>query len=92
LSAWFLLILSAVWLPSNNRYLEGHTLFVFAPTHAITQGDSVGLICWLLATSVLIVRAQASAPRNHRWARAAVTFATCALVLALGALTAYESG
>jgi hypothetical protein len=92
LSAWCLLILSALWLPSNNRHLEGHTLLVLTPAHAITQGDAVGVICWLLATSVLLVRAQASAPRTQRWARAAVTFATCALVLALGALTAYETG
>jgi hypothetical protein len=92
LSAWCLLILSAAWLPANNGELEGHNLIVLTPAHAITEGDSVGVICWLLATSVLLVRVQSSVPHGQRWARAAVTFATCALVLALGALIAYESG
>ncbi len=92
LSAWCLLILSALWLPSNNGQLEGHVLFTVTPTHGITEGDAVGVICWLLATSVLVGRAQASAPRGQRTTRAAVTFLSCGLILALGALTAYESG
>jgi hypothetical protein len=91
-SAWLTLALSALWLPANNGQLEGHNLIVLAPTHAMTQGDAVGVVCWLLATTVLVLRARASAPAGQRWARVGAMFLACAVILGIGALAAVETG
>jgi hypothetical protein len=86
-SCWFLVVASALWLPANNRHLEGRTLVVLTTTHGITVSDLVALGCWLLATATLLWRAHRSRLAGGA-ARVGTLLATCAGVFLLGALVA----
>jgi hypothetical protein len=92
LAAWLLLAFSALWLPSNNGQLEGQNLITLSPRHGITQGDSVGVIGWLLAMTVLLVHAVRSEPRQARSERIGAVMLVGLAALAFGALAAYETG
>lgn len=92
LTAWLLVVFGALWLPSNNRQLEGHNLLTLSTTHAVTQGDAVGVIGWLLGMAVLLVRALRSEPGHARSERIGAVMLVGLGVLALGALAAYETG
>jgi len=91
-SAWILLALSSIWLPSNNGHLEGRTVLILTDAHAVTQADCVGIACWLVATIVLVWRAQSAAPPGRRPARAGAILLACGFVFAVGALAAFETG
>jgi hypothetical protein len=86
-SCWFLVVCSALWLPANNRHLEGRTLVVLTTTHGITTSDLVALSCWLLATATLLWRAHRSRLSGGS-ARAGPLLVTCVGVFLLGALVA----
>jgi hypothetical protein len=90
-AAWALVAVSALWLPANNRQLEGSTLLVLSSTHAVTQADALGAICWLIGTGILAWHA-VSAPGRRPWTSIIAMFAGCCVVFGLGALVAFENG
>ncbi|HEV7194090.1 MAG TPA: hypothetical protein VGN35_12900 [Jatrophihabitantaceae bacterium] len=91
-AGWVLLAFAALWLPSNNGHLEGRNLIKLSTGHGITQGDAVGVTGWLLAMVVLLTWALRSGRGHVRSERVGAVMLIGLTALALGALTAYETG
>lgn len=92
LTAWLSVTFGALWLPSNNRQLEGHNVVLLSPTHAITQGDMVGVIGWLFGMAFLLMWALRGERGHARSERVGLVMLVGLGVLALGALAAFETG
>ena len=91
-TAWLSVAFGALWLPSNNRQLEGHNVVVLSTTHAITQGDMVGVIGWVLGMVVLLMWAVRTERGHARSERVGLVVLVGLGVLALGAVAAFETG
>ena len=91
-SGWLAMIFGALWLPANNGQLEGRNLITLSRTHGITQGDSVGVIGWLIAMAVLLRWARQAEPGHPRSERTGMVMLIGLAALALGAIAAYETG
>jgi hypothetical protein len=93
IAAGCLVIAAALWLPANNRHLEGHTLLVLSQAHGVTVADVIGLAGWLLGSAVLVA---AELPDRYRTRgsgrRAGLTVGACVAVVAVGALLAVATG
>lgn len=93
IAAGCLVVAAVLWLPANNRHLEGHTLFVLSQTHGVTVADLIGLAGWLLGSAVLVA---AEVPDRYRTRgsseRAWLTLGACVAALAVGALLAAATG
>ena len=92
-AAGCLVLAAALWLPANNRHLEGRTLIVLSQSHGVTVADVIGLAGWLLGSAVLV---SAELPDRYRsrgsGERALVTLGGCVAVLAAGAALAVVTG
>jgi hypothetical protein len=83
--AWLLLVTSALWLPANNRVLEGPTLLSVGQSHGLTASDLIGLGGVCVAAVVLVRHSSARGRRRTT----SVTVALCGLAVVVGAGLAY---
>lgn len=86
-----LLITSAVWLPANNKVLEGHVLWTVSHTHGLTESDLLGIAGILIAAAVLVHASGATSGPGRREAIVRIA-AVSATTLVAGFVAAFIRG
>jgi hypothetical protein len=91
-AGWSVIFFSALWLPANNKYMEGTVLFGISAYHGVTTSDLLAVLGAIAGVVTLTRPAEWRGWRAGDYVRTTAVAAASGLVLATGGLAAYLTG